>query len=335
VNNLESEKSDTSRMNNIVLSKRVVLDRGKEKKGFFLSEKTVDVTATSNFGKEHDIANVDCIIAGLRAALKNSTIISTGAFWESVGRDKETLNLTSLFDERYSHIARMLELDFVVVAYHQRFDMESAFMEYYVEGIIVNNDREVAATLTVDLKDRRVIDATKVDGQYWRGAGHVLFVIPFAIITYPEEKPCQMAGKRAAEAISRSLTTNKISRIAVVAAETNPYFILSVPTHVSGKTLKLNKEIETYCKNADSGHTDAQKHIGDLYYLGTHGIKRDLILAYVWYSLAAAGENIEATRQLHPLIDELSPSQTDEAVRQLLDWEPGQCERDLTEAISQ
>ena len=113
----------------------------------------------------------------------------------------------------------------------------------------------------------------------------------------------------------------------------NPHSILSVPAHVTDKASRIKPEIETYCPDADSGQADAQKHIGDLHYLGTHGIKRDLILAYVWYSLAATGGNIEATRQLYPLIDELSPDQSDEAVRLLLDWEPGQCERDLNNAI--
>ena len=82
-----------------------------------------------------------------------------------------------------------------------------------------------------------------------------------------------------------------------------------------------------------SGQADAQKHIGDLYYLGIHGIKRDLILAYVWYSLAAMGENKEVNKQLQSLVDELSPRQVDEAVSKLLNWKPGQCERDLKNTI--
>jgi hypothetical protein len=49
--------------------------------------------------------------------------------------------------------------------------------------------------------------------------------------------------------------------------------------------LKLNKEIGTYCPNAELGHSDAQKKIGDLYYEGLPGLKKDYIQAYVWYSL--------------------------------------------------
>jgi hypothetical protein len=99
------------------------------------------------------------------------------------------------------------------------------------------------------------------------------------------------------------------------------------------KLWRLNKEIRTDCSNADSGNADAQKHIGDLYHFGTDEINIDLIRAYVWYSLAATGGNIEATRQLSLLVDALSPDQSDEALRQLLYWKPGQCERDLKQVI--
>jgi len=320
-------------MNNIVLARQVVLESGKKKKSILLSEKTVDVTATSNFGKEHDIANFDCIVAGLRVVRQDPIIIPPSMFWETVGRDKDTLNLTSLFDEPYSRVVKILDLDYMVIAYHQLFDDESVFMEHYAAGLIGDKNRDNAAAVTIDMKNKRVIDAIDVDAENVILVGHTVVIIPFAIIRYPEENPCQLAGRRAAEAISRSLTTNKKPRVVVVAAQMNPYYVLSVPTHVSFKTFELNKEIKAYCPNADSGQADAQKHIGDLHYLGTHGIKRDLILAYVWYSLAATGGNTEATRQLYSLIDELSPDQSDEAVRLLLDWEPGQCERDLNNAI--
>ena len=39
VRNINLEESDASRMNNIVLSRQVVLESGKEKKGFFSQKK--------------------------------------------------------------------------------------------------------------------------------------------------------------------------------------------------------------------------------------------------------------------------------------------------------
>jgi len=94
---------------------------------------------------------------------------------------------------------------------------------------------------------------------------------------------------------------------------------------------KLSKVIGTYCPNADLGHADAQKHIGDRYYHSTYEIKADLISAYVWYSLAVNGGNKGAAEQLDSLINELSTQQLIKAQIQLEEWEPGQCKSDLEE----
>jgi len=95
----------------------------------------------------------------------------------------------------------------------------------------------------------------------------------------------------------------------------------------------LKKDIGAYCPNADLGHADAQKHIGDLYYFGIDELNIDLIRAYVWYSLAAKSGNKEASELLDYLVKELSPQQLSKAQIKLDEWEPGQCERDLMEAI--
>jgi hypothetical protein len=229
VHGLELDNSDASSINNVVLTRRVVLDHGIKKITNYSSERTVDVTSISSFGKEHEIANVDCIVAGLRNALKDSTIISPVEFWETVGADKDTINLTSLFDESYSYVANVLDLDFVVAAYHQKFDVQSGFIDYIVAGVIIDVNKIIAAAITVDMKNKRVIDAIEVDADHRKGVGHTMFVIPFTMIEYPEENPCLMAGRHAAEAIARSLAMDKAPRIAVVAAKTNPYFSMSAP----------------------------------------------------------------------------------------------------------
>ena len=95
----------------------------------------------------------------------------------------------------------------------------------------------------------------------------------------------------------------------------------------------LKKEVDAFCPNADLGHTEAQKRIGDLYCLGLLGLERDLVRAYVWYALAASGGNNGATEKLDQLTNELSPQQLSEALIKLEEWEPGQCERDLKETI--
>jgi len=95
----------------------------------------------------------------------------------------------------------------------------------------------------------------------------------------------------------------------------------------------LDQEIDMHCPNADLGHSDAQKRIGDLYYFGSFYIKKDLIHAYVWYTLAANGGDNRAAEQVDKLTSELSLGQLSKAQIQLDEWEPGQCERDLMKAI--
>jgi len=54
VHRLDAAESDDARLDRVILTKRVVLERGKRKGGFYSGEKTVDVTATSAFGLEHE-----------------------------------------------------------------------------------------------------------------------------------------------------------------------------------------------------------------------------------------------------------------------------------------
>jgi len=96
---------------------------------------------------------------------------------------------------------------------------------------------------------------------------------------------------------------------------------------------RLRKEIGIYCPNADLGHADAQAHIGDLYYSSI--LERNLIQAFVWYSLAANNGYSHAVKRLENVIIELSQVQLLEAERRLKQWEPGQCRRDLMNAISE
>jgi TPR repeat protein len=96
---------------------------------------------------------------------------------------------------------------------------------------------------------------------------------------------------------------------------------------------QLKKEVGAYCPNADLGHADAQKHIADIYYFGTYHINRDLIRAYVWYTLSASGGDKEAEKLLSQVILELTPDQINEAQSLFKEWVPGLCERDLMKAI--
>lgn len=104
----------------------------------------------------------------------------------------------------------------------------------------------------------------------------------------------------------------------------------AVKEDVSG--WNLHKDIGAYCPNAELGHADAQAYIGDLYYLGAYGIEKDIIQAYVWYSLAAQNEGTYASERVLELEEEMPEESLVEA-KQLFDqWQPGSCRQNLLEA---
>lgn len=86
-----------------------------------------------------------------------------------------------------------------------------------------------------------------------------------------------------------------------------------------------------FCPQADKGIADPQRRIGDLFYCGgvRDGLTRDLVRAYVWYSLAARGNNSLAKARLDIVEKELSHEELQEAQRLLEAWVPGQCGIDL------
>jgi hypothetical protein len=229
IHDLDLEQSDSSRINSLILTKRVVLERGIEKVERYASVTSKEVTATSRFGKEDEIANVECIVTGMREVIESPTIIPTYEFWKSVGSTIDTLNLELLLEEHYLHIINSLGIDYLVLAYHQQIDVESFFLEAIAEGGYTNTDREVASTVTIDMKNKRVIDAFEVKALHNLIVGHAVFVIPLVASVKPDEDLCHLAGRQAAEAIPLSLSAMPKPIIAVVAAKTNPYVVLSAP----------------------------------------------------------------------------------------------------------
>ena len=114
----------------------------------------------------------------------------------------------------------------------------------------------------------------------------------------------------------------------------NKAYLNEIEKRLPGSAWRLNNDICTYCPKADLRQSDAQTYVGDLYYLGAYGLENNLIQAYVWYSLAAKNGNSYATNQLEKMAIDLSPEQLVEAQHRLEQWEPGQCKRDLMQALS-
>ena len=105
---------------------------------------------------------------------------------------------------------------------------------------------------------------------------------------------------------------------------------------VMAKSQIILNHANWYCPQAELGIADSQRRIGDIFnYGGGNLANRDIIRAYIWYNLAAKGNNSVATNQLFELEKQLNPEQLREAQNRLEGFEPiqpGQCMKDLAEA---
>ncbi len=78
-----------------------------------------------------------------------------------------------------------------------------------------------------------------------------------------------------------------------------------------------------FCRAANEGLPAAQYHLGNSYHHGNDPIARDVVQAYLWYSLSGASMD---TRVLTNFIAEMTPDQIIEAERLLAEWEPNPTE---------
>lgn len=74
-----------------------------------------------------------------------------------------------------------------------------------------------------------------------------------------------------------------------------------------------------YRKAAEQGNAEAQYNIGQMYNFG-HGVPHDLMRAYMYFSLAAAVEEPDATVEKRKVADILTAQQIAEAGRLVEEW---------------
>jgi hypothetical protein len=92
-------------------------------------------------------------------------------------------------------------------------------------------------------------------------------------------------------------------------------------------------DVEAYCPLADRGFVGFQSRVGDILYNESHRSRRNLIRAYVWYGLAARGNDELASDRLAMLTRMLTPDELKEARQSLREWKAGQCVNDLADAF--
>ncbi len=83
------------------------------------------------------------------------------------------------------------------------------------------------------------------------------------------------------------------------------------------------------CRSADQNHPYAQAELGRIYHMGLFWKSNDLRWAYVWYGLAIKNKPGSWGHEYLTVKSGLSPEQLRDAEAMLVDWAPGQCEREL------
>lgn len=86
-------------------------------------------------------------------------------------------------------------------------------------------------------------------------------------------------------------------------------------------------DFKLLCKIAEQGDYHAQWELGYLHLHGLYGIRKDLVISVMWYSLVEdGGHNPPGVEDIRK---KLTPEQLTVAEHLYESWEPGQCEREI------
>ncbi len=80
--------------------------------------------------------------------------------------------------------------------------------------------------------------------------------------------------------------------------------------------------IALFRKAAEQGEAKAQAFLGVMYEYGL-GLERNPVLAFAYYTMAAAADVPPAVNQKAQIMSQLTPSQIDEGQRLATQWSPG------------
>ncbi len=221
---LELALSDgaVTRLPQISLVRHTVPETSTMTLNIYGSDSRVEEVSKSRFGDPDEEADLSCVITGMRDSLPDAHIVPTSTFWEKVVAPDEVVELSELFVAPALTRWQALDLDVLVIAYHKIVDVKTVFAEGLVTGVYADEDRETAALVAIDLRNQKIIHASKVIFEDDGFIGHVLVVIPIGMATVATSDPCNMVGEAAGAAIANA-QLKLAPRVVVVAAGNDPY----------------------------------------------------------------------------------------------------------------
>jgi len=218
-------------------------------------------------------------------------------------------------------------------------------------GVVSGEIETRLSAIIIDIKNERLLHDVTSSARGSYGAIGYAYLVGTGPDT--ESSAIKGLGHKIADIISND-SANEIIRIAVLQGRQSPAVQLSDETlraliqmHEANATevdawvlmelywrLHLTETQAAHrwlCRAADQGSTDASYQLGVLYRYGIDGLPVDHARSYLWYSLAAQGDYHRAKVQRQALLSEISADQLEKGKALLDSWQPGQCERDVTE----
>jgi len=99
--------------------------------------------------------------------------------------------------------------------------------------------------------------------------------------------------------------------------------------HEYASEVEFSERWRWYCAAAQRGLAKARWQMGLMYRAGYLGLEQDLVLAYVWYTLALEDGYDIAEGYRNRLSKEMTPAQIAEADRLVAEWEPNPAECEI------
>jgi hypothetical protein len=320
ITELELQSRISTDLPDVTLVRRVIPETGTKDVGFMLAWETEEVSS-SEFGTPNDIADLGCIIEGIRESFREVNIVPTEMFWERMANQRESIELVELLSPPRKPQWQNLKIDVLVAAYHQTVDVESYAGGWIMFDVYGDIDDETAATLAIDLNSNKILQGSESTFKHKFAVGNAFVFIPLVNVTSASSSLCNNVGGATGAAIA-STWSKSTPRVVVVAARNNPYTAAQVviekekPARERAKlereclipfseALQLDADIQGQqasscrklgqsvgwrwlCLAAHGGNLEAQHEMGRYFETSRDPVSKDMLVAYVWYKLAEA-----------------------------------------------
>ena len=217
---VDEQKLILAELPDVLLVRRVVLQETATEIFAHGKARQVD-EVRSDLGEVGEVADLDCVVDGLKSVLPESEIVPAERFWARVVGDGEEVRLPALFEPPLASRWYDLDVDFLVAAYHHELDAEGKFHTLLFMSLYGDASRQMAAGVTVDVPNQTTLNAARAmaseDGTY----GHV-FMYPIVVTKSAASEPCEVIGEVSAAAISEHSGARR-PRVLVLAAGADPY----------------------------------------------------------------------------------------------------------------